>query len=68
MQFTGLPTNAKLTAEVTHVTMSGREAAPTELHRTSMKVAVAATGELTVPVRGTVDGAVYRVALLPGIE
>lgn len=64
VEFTALPANAKLTVEVTHVATSGRNEAPAELHATSMEATVTASGELKVPVRQTVDGAVYRVRLL----
>ena len=64
IEFTGLPANAELTVEITRVTMSGRNAAPAELHVTSMKAVVSALGDLTVPVQETVDHAVYRVRLL----
>ena len=63
-----MPANAKLTIEITHVPMSGRDAAPAKLHATSMEAVASAFGELTVPVRETVDGAVYRVRLFPVIE
>ena len=58
-----MPANAKLTVEVTHVAMSGRDAAPTELPVTSMTGVVTAAGELKVPLGETADGALYRVSL-----
>jgi len=64
VEFTGLPANAKLTVEVTHVAMSGRDAAPAELPATSTVAVVTAVGELKVALRDTADHAVYRVRLL----